>query len=150
MLSTACLLSEKPFSPKKDGVVFAVCIKKRLTARHLSQLFQATFQCIFLLEGPFIKIIFVIAFWDAFLCVPLAIQYGMNLKGKYVGWYYKTLFVQLSFWLQFFFWERIMVQSSCCAMQTHTMETSFEIKQITAEALLSIVMHAEHWRLWTL
>ena len=76
---------------------------KRLTARHLSQSFQATIFNAFLLEGPFIKIIFVIAFWDAFLCVPLAIQYGMNLKGKYVGWYYKTLFVQLSFWLQFFF-----------------------------------------------
>ena len=124
-LPVSCLRNH--FRQRKTEYVY----KKASHSKTSFPVVPSNFSMHFLLEGPFIKIIFVIAFCDAFLCVPLAIQYGMNLKGKYVGWHYKTLFVQLSFWLQFFFLERIMVQSSCCAMQTHTMETSFEIKQIT-------------------
>ena len=116
MLSTACLLSEKPFSPKKDGV----CIYKKASHSKTSfPVVPSNFSMHFLLEGPFIKIIFVIAFWDAFLCVLLAIQYGMNLKGKFVGWY-KTLFVQLSFWLQFFFSERELWSKVVAVQCKHT------------------------------
>ena len=148
MLSTARLLSEKPFSSKKDGVVFAVCIKnKRLTARHLSKLFQATFQCIFFIRGSFHQNHICNCILRCFFMCPSCNSIRHEFEGKICRLVLQNAFCSAFFLITVFFLrERIMVQSSCCAMQTHTMETSFEIKQITERhySLLSIVMHAEH------
>ena len=117
----------------------SMCIKKRLTARHLSQLFQATFQCFFI-RGSFHQNHICNCILRCFFMCPSCNSIRAEFEGKICRLALQNAFCSAFFLITVFFLERIMVQSSCCAMQTHTMETSFEIKQITAERHYSALL----------
>ena len=122
------LLSEKPFSPKKDGV----CMYKKASHSKTSfPVVPSNFSMHFFIRGSFHQNHICNCILRCFFMCPSCNSIRHEFEGKICRLVLQNAFCSAFFLITVFFLERIMVQSSCCAMQTHTMETSFEIKQIT-------------------
>ena len=133
-LPVSCLRNH--FPQRKTEYVY----KKASHSKTSFPVVPSNFSMHFFIRGSFHQNHICNCILRCFFMCPSCNSIRAEFEGKICRLALQNAFCSAFFLITVFFLERIMVQSSCCAMQTHTMETSFEIKQITAERHYSALL----------